>query len=653
MSYHPLLARQLRRAFGSSGDAPREMAALFSQIDAAYRQFDQDRRITDRAMELSSDELSEANALLLSQNRRNEKLLDRLRKTLSHLNTAVPDSSGDDLLHIAREIEHLVADRQATEIALRKAKDAADAANRAKSDFLANMSHEIRTPLNAVVGMAGLILDADLSASQREYVEIIRQNGDALLGIVNDILDFSKIEAGRLELESVPCNLHDIVGQVLDLFSGPALKAGLDLGVFLSPGVPPWVVTDPVRLRQILVNLVDNAIKFTSRGGVGIFVDCRQEETSCRLEFSIEDTGIGIPPERMDSLFKAFSQVDTSTTRKYGGTGLGLAITRRLCELLGGTVHVTSQPGRGSSFCFHILAETCSPVAWAPMANAAPLSGRRILVADDTAIHRRLLVQQLGAWGLLVDVVTSSGEALAAAGCLGDFDILVLDSDMPGMKGESLARELQQSCSGTLPPVLLLGSDDRIAVGGNREGIVKCLAKPVKPAELLSALCGLLRSPSDIPAPAEHVPGCADTGFAGSHPLRILIAEDNAVNRKVIGLSLSRLGYHCTETCNGREAVEAVTAGDFDVVLMDIQMPELDGLSATRLIRARSGCARHPYIIALTANVSTGHRADAAASGMQDFLAKPLRPQALAEALGLAYAWLEKNPAPSPGAPPL
>jgi len=509
MSYHTLLARQLRRAFGSEEAAPPGLAALFGQIDDAYRQFDQDRRLTDRAMDLSSAELTEANSRLLDQNRRNEQLLDRLRKTVSLLGTT-PGSGSDDLLHLAEEIERLVAQRQATELALRQARDASDAANRSKSDFLANMSHEIRTPLNAVVGMASVLLDTEIASAQREYIEIIRQNGDALLDIINDILDFSKIEAGEMELELIPCDLRATANQVLDLFSERALRAGLGIGVTYGPDIPALILTDPTRLRQILVNLVGNAIKFTTQGRVDMTITGLSEGGDFHLVFAISDTGIGIPPERIDRLFKAFSQVDSSTSRKYGGTGLGLAITLRLVQLLDGQITVSSEPGRGSTFTFRIPAR-------------------------------------------------------------------------------AVARESR----------------------------------------------------------AEPSSGESDPEFAHRHPLRILVAEDIAVNRKVIGLYLSRLGYSSSMVVDGREAVEAVSTSTFDVVLMDMQMPGIDGPTATRLIRSLPGCASHPYIIALTANVLIEHRADARESGMQDYLSKPLRAEALKKSLRRAHDWLKENPRPA------
>ncbi len=646
MSLHPLLQRQLRRAFGSDENVPPGLDELLSQVSAAYGQFDQDRILTEHVMETSSRELTAANASLLEQNRRTDTLLARLRQTLSLLYPDGTLPTGQDALDLAGEIELLVGQRKSVEIALREAKEASDSANRAKSDFLANMSHEIRTPMNAVVGMTSLLLDSDLSPVEREYIDIIRQNGDALLDIISDILDFSKIEAHHLELEMIPCNLRDMLEQVLDLFSKQAMQTGLDLGVSFAPGIPASVVTDPTRLRQILVNLVGNAMKFTRSGGVGIFVRGQPEGDSCRLDFSVEDTGIGIPSDRLDRLFKPFSQVDTSTTRKYGGTGLGLAITSRLVELLGGSVSVSSQVGVGSSFQFHIFAKPCSESGPPPSVDPAALAGRRVLVVDDIAINRRILQQQLSNWGLDVSLAASPAEALQAFDGGARYDLLILDFQMPAMNGAQLACELHKRHAGKLPPILILSSRGQQS---DEAGplIARRLTKPVKPTELLAALA--LLDPGAAPAAARQPgPEAPDASFAQHHPLRVLVAEDVAVNRKVINLYLRRLGYHPVSVDNGREALEAVSNNSFDVVLMDMQMPEMDGLTATRLIRQRRGCARHPYIIALTANVMSEHRTAAIETGMQDYLSKPLQRDALTDALRRAHAWLTENPTSGP-----
>jgi signal transduction histidine kinase/CheY-like chemotaxis protein len=646
-SLHPLLLRQLRRTFGTANAIPPGLEALLTKVSDTYLQFDQDRRLTEHVLNVSSRELTAANATLLEQNHRNEALLSRLSQTLSILHPEQPTAPGQDILDLAGDIERLVAGRQATEDALRMAKKAADSANLAKSEFLANMSHEIRTPFNAVVGMTNLLNDTDLAPVQREYTEIIRQNVEALLDIINDILDFSKIEAGHFDLESIPCNFSEVVEQVLDLFSDRAVKSGLDLGVAFSADVPACIVTDPTRLRQILVNLVGNGLKFTRVGGVSILVEATRVEKGLRIDFSIADTGIGIPADRQDRLFKAFSQVDTSTTRKYGGTGLGLAITNRLVEMLGGAISVTSREGAGATFKFHIMTQACEFADIPLFAPDAELARRRILVVDDNPISLRILESQLIGWGIKADFVASPDDACKAYADNPPYDLLILDHNLQGMNGSQLARSLQKAQPNKFPPVIFMG-----ARGQQTEElgtlIARKLTKPVKPTELRTALVSVLK-PKSVPAakpPASPQSTGADSDFALKYPLRILIAEDVAANRKVIELYLDRLGYHPHEVANGRQALAAVAQNHYDVVLMDLQMPELDGTCATRMIRSLPGGLLHPYIIALTANVLSENRAAATAVGMQDYLTKPLRPETLANALRIAHAWLVDNPRP-------
>jgi signal transduction histidine kinase/CheY-like chemotaxis protein len=644
MEHHPLLARQLRRIFGSNS-APAEMLPLIKLVDDAYAQFDSDRLLAEHVMTVSSRELTEANATLVEQNSRNAKVLQRLERALNLLDS---DESGHrggpDLLQVAQDIAQLAELRRDTEHALRAAKSAADSANRAKSEFLANMSHEIRTPLNAVVGMTSLLLDSEMTPEQLDFTETIRANSDALLNIINDILDFSKIEAGKMDVECIPCDLHRTVEQVIDMFSTQTSAQMLDLGAFIAPDVPGWIHSDPTRLRQILVNLVGNAIRFTEKGGIGIFVSATKEDERWNIRFDVEDTGIGIPTERLDRLFKAFTQVDSSTTRRFGGTGLGLAISQRLVSLLGGEISVTSEPGRGSTFRFNIHAQAVNleESSMPQQLDIRPLAGRHILIVDDIAINRRILEQQLRGAGFVVSLAPDPHAAIEFFVLGKSCDLVLLDYNMPVMNGAELALELDRRHPTGLPPFILLSSRGKLS---DEAGplISRRIAKPVKPSELLSLISETLLPtghPRVQPRPAPEY----DQSFANKHPLKILVAEDIAVNRRVIDLFLNRLGYRADIVADGVEVLTAHAVGNYDIILMDLQMPELDGVSATRILRSNPDGREHPYIIALTANVLSEQQVEAREVGFQDYLSKPLRPESLATALQRAHGWLMANP---------
>ncbi len=647
MKYHSLLNRQLRRFFGSVEAVPADLMPFIHAVNEGYNQFDKDRKLSDHVLETSSMELTESNRQLRQQNQRNQEILDYLRNTVTLLHSAENHPSGEqDLLGLAQDIEQLVQRRHETELALREAKESADSANRAKSDFLANMSHEIRTPLNAVVGMTSILLDSNLNAEQQDYVETIRHSSDALLDIINDILDFSKIEAGKMEIELIPCDLRSCVEQVVDMFSSRAVESNLDLGMYVQPQVPHWVATDPTRLRQVLVNLVGNALKFTEKGGVGIFVQGIPRENKWEIRFSIEDTGIGIPQNRVNQLFQAFSQVDASTTRKYGGTGLGLAITSRLVALLGGTIEVQSVLGKGSTFSFSIVVEE-SAAADLPLPRVIDLSsqaGTEVLVVDDIAINRRILQKQLNSWGFKVTLTDGPLEALEKIKTGHRYGLILLDFNMPVMNGAELALEMTKILT-TLPPTILLSSRGKQT---DQAGplILRRLTKPVKPTELRLVIGELLSLPDPklndhnerIKAAPRH-----DHLFAQRYPLRILVAEDVAVNRKVIELYLKRLGYRADLVADGQEALDSLSVNSYDLILMDLQMPVLDGLSATRLIRKNPLWQQRPYMVALTANVLIEQQAEAIDAGMQDYLCKPLRAEALADALSRAYEVLHEQ----------
>jgi len=544
-----------------------------------------------------------------------------------------------------------IVERRRVEGELVAAREQALQAAEAKAGFLANMSHEIRTPMNAVIGMTALLEETSLNAEQRSYVETIRNSGDALLAVINDILDFSKVESGMLELERRPFELGGCIEEAIDMLAPRAVEKGLDLLYVVSDDVPPWLVGDATRLRQVFVNLLSNAVKFTERGEVCLSAGLLDTEGhKLKIQFTVRDTGIGVPAAQQRLLFKAFTQADSSTTRKYGGTGLGLAICQRLVRLMGGEIGLESQEGQGSTFTFTIGVEAASDIHVERYVRTArlELSGKRALLVDDNPTNLTILDTLCRRWGMEVSTAASGRQALALLDGDRLFDVAVLDQRMPGMDGVQLAQQVRWLCPGVLPTLVLLSSSTHRREGDVMPELFAArLAKPVKHSQLFDTLVRVLHADAADDAPTESSRRL-DPTLAQRMPLRILVAEDSAINQKLAVGILAKLGYASDVAANGREALELVRRQRYDLVLMDLQMPEVDGLEATRRIVAELPADARPRIVAMTANALAGDRERCIAAGMDDYIAKPVLPvdlQALIERLPQAT----RPPAPEQG----